>query len=208
MEMQDMTLKEFAALTSSDAPAPGGGSISALAGALSAALAGMVAALTLGKKGYEAAQSEMEAVLERSNELRDGLLLAVEKDAASFNGFMDAMALPKGTEQEKQLRKEKMQEALKEAALTPLNTAELSAKVFPLARIAVLSGNKNAVTDALTAAMLARTAVLGALLNVRINLASIKDEGFCRETEARCGALKKLALEQEQEILDLIPSLQ
>ena len=100
-----------------------------------------------------------------------------------------------------------MQDALKSASLVPLNTAKTAAEVFPLAEAAVKSGNRNAVTDGLVAAMMARTAVLGALLNVKINLGSIKDEAFVQELQAACGALQEEAIAAEQRILDLVPEL-
>ena len=184
----------------------GGGAIAALSGAFGAALAAMVGSLTLGKKGYEDAQEEMAEMTDKGKNLAKKLLAAMDKDANSFNGYMAALGMPKGTEEEKTIRRAAMQDALKSASLVPLNTAKAAAE-FPLAEAAVKSGNRNAVTDGLVAAMMARAAVLGALLNVKINLGSIKDEAFVQELQAACGALQKEAIAAEQRILDLVPEL-
>lgn len=207
MEMQDMNVRELIELTASNAPAPGGGAIAALSGAFGAALAAMVGSLTLGKKGYEDAQEEMAEMTDKGKNLAKKLLAAMDKDANSFNGYMAALGMPKGTEEEKTIRRAAMQDALKSASLVPLNTAKTAAEVFPLAEAAVKSGNRNAVTDGLVAAMMARAAVLGALLNVKINLGSIKDEAFVQELQAACGALQEEAIAAEQRILDLVPEL-
>ena len=207
MEMQDMNVRELIELTASNAPAPGGGAIAALSGAFGAALAAMVGSLTLGKKGYEDAQKEMAEMTDKGKNLAKKLLAAMDEDANSFNGYMAALGMPKGTEEEKTIRRAAMQDALKSASLVPLNTAKTAAEVFPLAEAAVKSGNRNAVTDGLVAAMMARTAVLGALLNVKINLGSIKDEAFVQELQAACGALQEEAIAAEQRILDLVPEL-
>ena len=144
---------------------------------------------------------------DKGKNLAKKLLAAMDKDANSFNGYMAALGMPKGTEEEKTIRRAAMQDALKSASLVPLNTAKTAAEVFPLAEAAVKSGNRNAVTDGLVAAMMARTAVLGALLNVKINLGSIKDEAFVQELQAACGALQEEAIAAEQRILDLVPEL-
>ncbi len=207
MQMQEMNVRELMELTASDAPAPGGGAIAALSGAFGAALAAMVGSLTIGKKGYESVREEMTDMTAESKELARRLLTAMDEDAGSFNGYMAALAMPKGTEEEKAMRRSAMQAALKEASLVPLNTAKTAAEVFPLAEAAVRSGNKNAVTDGLVAAMMARTAVLSALLNVKINLGSIKDEAFVSELGAVCSKLQADAIESEQRILSLVPEL-
>ena len=207
MKMCDLSVSALLDLTASDAPAPGGGSISALAGALGAALASMVASLTLGKKGYEDVQEEMTALSAEGKALMDELLAAMDADTEAFNGYMAALALPKSTDEEKAARREAMQKGLKEAALVPLATARLAARVFPLAEAAVRRGNKNAVTDGMVAALTARSAGLGSLLNVRINLASIRDEAFVAEQKAACAELQALALAEEAKILALVPEL-
>jgi len=200
-DLKDLSVEEFAAVTASDSPAPGGGSVAAMAGAVSAALAEMVANLTIGKSGYEEHEEEMKKIAGEVSAIRAELIADIQKDASSFNGYMDALSLPKETEEEKAFRREKMQEGLKAAAQVPLEAAQTAAKIFPYALSVVQNGNKNAVTDGLVSAMLARTAVLSALLNVKINLGSIKDEAFVEEMAAKVAALEKEAISCEQQIL-------
>lgn len=207
MEMKDMTVAELAALTASNAPAPGGGAIAAMTGAYGAALVGMVASLTLGKKGYEEVQEEMLTLTREAQALREELLCAIQKDSSSFDAFMEALALPKNTDEEKEARRAAMQQALKVAAEVPYETALAAARIMPLAEKAVRQGNSNAVTDGLVAAMLARTAVRGALLNVKINLDSIKDESYVTRMSAKCQELEGQAIQYETAILSLVPSL-
>ena len=145
MELRDLTVTGFCTETISSSPAPGGGSVAALCGALAASLSGMVCELTIGKKGYEEQEAQMQAILAQAKSLQNELLLAIDEDSCSFNGFMAALKLPKNTEEEKTIRQAAMQEGLKAAAIVPMHTAELAAKIFPLARFAVERGNKNAL---------------------------------------------------------------
>ena len=207
MDMQDMKVRDLMELTASDAPAPGGGAIAALSGAFGAALAAMVGSLTVGKNGYEEVQAEMTDMSTEARKLSEKLLSAMDEDANSFNGYMAALKMPKRTEEEKAFRRTAMQEALKSASLVPLNTAKMAAEIFPLAEAAVRSGNKNAVTDGLVAAMMARTAILGALLNVKINLGSIKDDACVDGLRESCAILQAEAISAEQRVLDLVPEL-
>lgn len=207
MEMKERTLQEFAALTASDAPAPGGGGVAAAVGALAAALAAMVAQLTVGKKGYEDAAGEMQRLIADADALRLALLDDIERDCVSFDSFMAAMALPKQTEEEKRTRSAAMQAALREAAETPLAIAARAAAVLPLAKAAVSSGNKNLVTDGMIAAVLARAACVSALYNVKINLASLQDEAYVDSLRARVNALQQEAMAAEAAVLALRPDL-
>ena len=199
--MKNMTLEAFVALTESDAPAPGGGSVAALAGALAAALSGMVANLTMGKEKYADVDAEMREMEPKAQELSKKLLDAITEDSNSFNVYMDALKLPKATDEEKEARKEAMQNGLKEAAIVPLRTAQMAYDVMEYAQLAVAKGNQNAVTDGKTGAMLARTAVLSAGLNVRINLESIKDEAFVQEMKEKLTVIEENAVRKEKEIL-------
>lgn len=199
--MKEMTLVEFAKQTASNSPVPGGGSIAALAGALSAALAQMVAELTVNKKGYEDAEEKMKELASKAEVIREKLLDDIKRDSESFNKYMEALKLPKETEEEKNLRSHLMQEGLKEAAIVPFEVASLAYEIMPLADEAVVSGNKNAVTDGLVSAMMARTAVLSALLNTRINLGSIKDQEFVKEYSEKVEKLENQAIEFEKNIL-------
>ena len=197
-ELKDLTIEEFAKVTASDAPAPGGGSVAAAAGSLAAALAEMVANLTIGKEKYAEAENEMR---EKGQAIREKLIADIQRDSSSFNLYMAALRMPKDTEEEKAARREAMQRGLKEAAVVPLSVAETASEIFPLAEAAVARGNANAVTDGLVSAMMARTAVLSALLNVKINLNSIKDEAFRADMEKQVKGLEKTASEYEAKIL-------
>ena len=200
-DMKYLSLEEFAALTASDAPAPGGGGVSALVAALGVALAEMMATLTIGKAKYTDVDEEMRALAQQAADLRKELIDAIQKDAESFNGYMAALRMPKETEQEQLARREAMQQGLKEAALVPLEVAKTTVKIFPIAQAVVQKGNTNAITDGLAAALLSRSAVLGALLNVKINLASIKDEAFVAEYSAQVKQLEQQAIELEKQVL-------
>ena len=199
--LKDLTVDEFVQITSSDEPAPGGGSVSALAGSLAAALAEMVARLTAGREKYAAAEEDMQKVLKEAAAIKDQLLEAIQKDSSSFEQYMQALSLPKNTEEEKAARRAAMQEGLKAAAQVPMSVARAAAQILPLAQTVVAKGNANAVTDGLVASMMARTAVLGALFNVKINLSSIKDEAFTQAMAQEAAKLEQAAIEGEQEIL-------
>lgn len=201
-DLREMTVSEFSAVTWSDAPAPGGGSISALAGCLAASLAGMVANLSQGPK-YDAVKEEMALIAKDMDALRQDLLLAVQQDTESFALYMDALSLPKNTEEEKAVRRTAMQNGLKKAAETPLQAAKSIAPIFPLIEKVIMLGNPNAVTDALVASMMARTGMLGALMNVKINLEGIRDEAYVQEMHAQVKALEEAALSGEKHILSL-----
>lgn len=205
MDMKTMTLEVFCATTASNEPAPGGGSVAALAGALAASLAEMVAQLTVGKKGYEDAADEMNALIPQAAALRAELLDDITRDSTSFNAYMDALALPKNTDEEKDARRQAMQEALKKAAEVPLSVAETAAKIMPMAAVLVKKGNANAVTDGLVSAMMTRTAVLGALLNVKINLGSIKDEAYVAEMKEKIRQIETGIIDAEAAVLASSP---
>lgn len=201
--MKNMTLEAFCELTESNAPAPGGGSVAALAGALGASLAGMVANLTMGREKYVEVEDEMKVMEASAKQLSKELLDAILKDSESFNVYMDALKLPKDTEEEKAARRAAMQEGLKTAALVPLETARMAYEVMDYAELAIKKGNSNAVTDGKTGLMLARTAVLAAGYNVKINLESIKDEEFVEKMTAEIETLEENAKRREKEILGL-----
>ncbi|MBE6887295.1 MAG: cyclodeaminase/cyclohydrolase family protein [Ruminococcaceae bacterium] len=201
-DMKYLSVEEFTSLTASDAPAPGGGSVSALAASLGAALAEMVANLTIGKEKYADVDAEMRCLAQQAAALRGELIDAIQKDTESFNGYMAALKMPKETDEQKAVRREAMQKGLKEAALVPLEVAKTTVKIFPIAQAVVQKGNSNAVTDGLVAAMLARSATLGALLNVKINLGSIKDETFVADCSAQVKQLEQQAITLEKQVLD------
>ena len=199
--MKNMTVEQFAMQTASNEPVPGGGSMSALAGALAAALTEMVAGLTIGKKKYAEVEEEMKKAVAPMHEICEHLLDDIKRDSESFDLYMQALTLPKETEEEKAARTKAMQDGLKAAVAVPLSVAKRAYEVMPYAEVMVTKGNKTAVTDALVATMMARTAVLGALFNVKINLESIKDEAFVEETAKEVAVIEKNALAYEKKIL-------
>jgi formiminotetrahydrofolate cyclodeaminase len=203
--MKNLTINEFAKIVASDSPVPGGGSIAALCGALSAALSEMVANLTVTKKKYADSKEEMNAIINKASQLRDKLLNYIEEDSLAYKKVMEAYKLPKETEEEKCLRLERIQEGLKVAASVPLEVAETSFEIFPLVEVVVLRGNSSSVTDALVGAMMARTGVLSAILNIRINLESIKDGEFVRVLKEKADILEEKANQFEKKILELSP---
>ena len=199
--MKNMTIQQFAMQTASNEPVPGGGSISALAGSLAAALTEMVAGLTIGKKKYAEAEEEMKAAVAPMQQIRDQLLEDIKRDSESFDQYMQALTLPKETEEEKAARTEAMQNGLKAAVAVPLSVAKAACGILPYAETMVVKGNKTAVTDALVATMMARTAVLGAGFNVKINLESIKDQEYVDRIGKEVAELEKQAVEMEKKIL-------
>lgn len=203
--MKNKSIHEFAEVVASNSPVPGGGSIAALSGALSAALAEMVANLTTGKKKYIEAEPEMNEIKNKAMALRIKLLDDIERDSYAYNKVMEAYKMPKDTDEEKVLRNKAIEESAKTAAEVPLQVAQTSFEILPLSEAVVTRGNSNAVTDGLVAAMLARTAVLSALLNVRINLDTIKDQDFVLEFKKKADVLQEETLFYEKKILELSP---
>lgn len=200
--MKNLSLVELANKTASSDPVPGGGSIAAVCGSLSGALTEMVAGLTIGKKKYIEVESEMITIKEKALNLRVLLLDDIAKDSDAFTLVMDAFGMPKSTEEEKALRSKAIQDGLKEASRTPLSVATKAYEIMELSAVVVAKGNKNAKTDGLVSLMLGRTAVLSALLNVQINLGSIKDEGFVADMSKEVCLLKEKAVKLESEVLE------
>jgi len=176
--LMSMTASRFVDEVSTESPAPGGGSVAALMGSLGAALATMVANLTVGKAGYEKVWEELAGMAERGQVIKDRLARAVDEDTDAFNRVMDAMRLPKGTPEQQAERDRVIEAANKAAAEVPLQTARHCLAAIELAGIAADKGNRNSSSDAGVAALAARAGVDGAVLNVLINLGGIKDEAF------------------------------
>ncbi|MBW2441301.1 MAG: cyclodeaminase/cyclohydrolase family protein [Deltaproteobacteria bacterium] len=179
--LADCTIKDYLDKAAAGTAVPGGGSVAALNGALAAGLTEMVANLTIGKKGYEAAEDDMKALADRAAKLRIKLTGSIDKDADAYTGVMAAFKLPKTTDAETAVRKQKIQYAIKHAALVPLEVARDAVAVIELAGEAIDKGNKNAASDGAVAAMNARTGALAAIYNVKINLGAIDDERFVEE---------------------------
>lgn len=202
--LYDLSLSDFIAKTASSDPVPGGGSVSAMCGSLSAALAKMVAGLTVGKKNYLAVSDQMQKVVDEMPAYIESLKEAIQEDSNSFDGVMAAFKLPKETEEDKAKRRKAIDDATVIAAKVPLKTAETVAQLFPTLEFVAANGNKNAMSDIAVATMLARTAVFGALYNVRINLAGLPDSDFKTETHQKVNALHETAETKEKHILSLI----
>lgn len=203
--MKNMTINEFADSVASNEPVPGGGSVAAVCGTLSAALSEMVARLTIGKKKYAEHENEMLEIKEKALMLKEKLIDYIEKDSIAYNKVMEAYKLPKESEEEKNSRKTAIEESSKLAATVPLEVALTSFEILPLAEAVVVRGNSNAVTDGLVAAMLARTAVLSAILNVRINLSSINDQEFVKTYKEKSDELELSTCAYEKKILENSP---
>lgn len=199
--LTEQTLRQFVDVTAGSDPVPGGGSISALVGTLSAALTHMVSGLTIGKKKYLDVEQEMKEVAEETDKIRQELFQAIDRDSDAYNVVFDAFKLPKETDEEKAKRSDEIQRATKVAAAVPMEVAELAFSLIPFIKTVVEKGNSNAITDGCVAMLCCRTAVLGALLNVRINLGSIKDQDFVQQYEERATKLEEKISEVEKEIL-------
>lgn len=203
MKLVEQRVIDFVAATASKEPTPGGGAIAALTAATGAALAEMVANLTVGKKGYEAVQTEMEALQAKAKAIRERMLELSQADADVFNIFMHALGLPKNTDEEKAERTAAIQQAYKDAAMVPFEIGELAYQIFDLAELASCKGNQNLITDGIIAAINARAAVKSAFLNVRINLSGIKDESFVAGLISKMHAIEKDLDDKESAIIGL-----
>jgi len=197
----DKTLSQFLNELASNSPAPGGGSVAALAGAAGAALASMVCNLTIGKKKYVEVQDEMKAVLEQTEMLRKELTQLIDKDTEAFNSVMAAFGLPKGTEQEQATRSAAIQEATKAATLIPLSVMRTCEKALLHARTVAQKGNKNSASDAGVAALMLQAGCAGAALNVRINLGGLNDPAFVRQITQQSGEIARSVEEMTQKVL-------
>ena len=200
----DLTVKDFLKKVAGSDPVPGGGSIAALNGAVASALAAMVANLTIGQKGYEAHEELMQHISDIALKEKKNFIADIDRDSEAYDSVFACFKMPKATDEEKAARSASIQEATKFAALIPMQVArnayELMSIIMDVARL----GNRNAVTDACVAMMSARSSVLGALMNVRINLGSLKDKEFVVKLQTEADELERLACEKEKELLDEI----
>ena len=202
----DMTCKAVAAETASESPAPGGGSIAAYMGALGAALGTMVANLSSHKAGWDDRWEEFSDWADRGQILLSELLHLVDEDTAAFNRIMAVFAMPKSTDEEKAARSEALQAATLYATQVPLRTMKAASKVFDIVEAMAAEGNPNSVSDAGVGALAARSAVLGACLNVKINAAGLKDRAAADALVAEAEALAAEARRREKEVLALVES--
>ena len=193
--LTDLTVKGLLDVTAGKDPVPGGGSISALCGSIAAALTEMVAGLTIGKKKY----AEVE---ERVQQIRQQLILDVDRDSEAYNVVFAAFQMPKETDEEKAARSAQIQEATKIAANVPMEVARRVYSLLSDIEEVVSNGNQNAVTDGCVAMMSARNAIIGALFNVRINLTSIKDEQYVADMTAEADRLEREVIEREAKVIE------
>ena len=189
MKLVELLTKDFVEKVASEAPAPGGGSVSALAGALAAGLCAMVARLTLGKEKHRSAWPEMERVRDSSDALRRRLLELVDEDTDAYNQVLSAFKLPKSSEDEKAKRVTAVRAATKKATTVPMETLRSVAALLAPAQAAVERGNPNCLSDAGVAAHLIRAAASGAAYNVRINLSDLEDQDFAAQMKLETAEL-------------------
>jgi formiminotetrahydrofolate cyclodeaminase len=189
VKLTDKPVTGFLDDLASNLPAPGGGSVASLSGALGAALVSMVCNLTLGKKGYEEVQDQIQALLTKSEALRREMTDLLERDVAAYTAYSQTAKMPRDTDAEKAARTAAMQAALKNATMVPMRIAEVAVQIMDLCMPAAVQGNKWAVSDAGVAVLMAEAALRGAALNVLINLGTIKDADFVAEKRAHLDGL-------------------
>ncbi len=202
--LTELTVKDFLNKVAGSDPVPGGGSIAALNGAIAAALAAMVANLTIGKKNYADCEELMKQIAERAAGLKEEFVADVDRDSEAYDRVFACFKMPKATDEEKAARSAAIQEATKFAAQVPMEVARRAYGLMDTIAQVARKGNQNAVTDACVAMMAARSAVLAALMNVRINLGSLKDKEFALAMQAEADGLEQQALAKEKELLDEI----
>ena len=203
-KLVDMTCTGFADETASESPAPGGGSVSAYLAALGVALGTMVANLSSHKAGWDERWEEFSNWAEKGQKLKDELLFLVDEDTRSFNRIMDAFGMPKGTAEEKTLRTAAIQEATRYAIEIPFQTMEKAFNSMAILEAMIETGNPNSVTDAGVGAICARSAVIGAFLNVKVNAAGLNDKTFVKEILIKGEEIEIKAKSKESELLALV----
>jgi glutamate formiminotransferase/formiminotetrahydrofolate cyclodeaminase len=202
-KLVDMNLEEFANETASESPAPGGGSISAYVGALGISLGTMVANLSSHKPGWDDRWEEFSHYAEQGQKHKDKLLYLVDEDTNAFNKIMDAFKLPKTNDTEKAQRKAAIEEASKYAIQIPFQVMETSLKSMEVIQAMAEIGNPNSVSDAGVGALCARSAVMGAYLNVKINASGLSDKAFVDDILERGKAIEEEAQKREKKILEI-----
>lgn len=208
MKLVDMNVAEFISVLGSDAPAPGGGSASALAGSMGTALTMMVMNLTVGKKKYEEHDSQSREILKKMTKLNKQLVAIIDRDTEAFEGVSAVFSMPKQTEEEKEKRREAMQAALKTATLVPFEMMGIMVEAVNETKKAIGKSNINAASDLGVAVLNLKSGIQGAWLNVLINLSGVKDEEFVKqyrkEGQKRLDEGCKAADEVYEEILKII----
>lgn len=204
MKLTDMTVNDFTALLGSEAPAPGGGSAAALAGALGSALAAMVASLTFTKAKYAEHHELAHEIFDKAAELQKKLIVAIDEDTAAFNKIGEAFAMPKSTDEEKKARSAAIQDALVICTLSPLTIMKLSAEALKLTNELIGRSNTSAASDLGVSALMIRSALLGGWLNVLINISSLKDLGLAASYKAEGEAILAEAIPMADAIYETI----
>ncbi|MFO7614807.1 MAG: glutamate formimidoyltransferase [Bacteroidales bacterium] len=199
-----MTVEDFTDETASESPAPGGGSVSAAVGALGVALGTMVANLSSHKPGWDDRWDGFSLWAEKGQKLKEELLFLVDEDTRAFNRIMDAFGLPRTTDDEKKARREAIEEASKYAIMIPFRVMERSLESMEVMKAMAETGLEASVSDVGVGALCARTAVMGAFLNVKINAAGLNDKSYASEMIAKGEAIEKLANHKEKEILEIV----
>ena len=205
-KLAKMSLIEFADETASESPAPGGGSISAYIGALGISLGTMVANLSSHKKGWDDRWEEFSTWAEQGQHFKDILLYLVDEDTNAFNKIMNAFSLPKATDEEKQNRNDAIESATKYAIEIPFKVMETAYQSIAVIKAMAETGNPNSVTDAGVGALCARSAVIGAFLNVKINASGLKDKEYVNSILERGNVIVEKTKELEREILSIVES--
>jgi glutamate formiminotransferase/formiminotetrahydrofolate cyclodeaminase len=200
----EMKVTDFVDEVSRESPAPGGGSIAALAGALGASLSSMVSNLTANKRGSEKADDILNDAAIKCQVIKNALVKAVDDDTNAFNAYMDARRLPNKTSDEKKSREDAMQAGLKQAVKVPLGTAQQSYDAIEIAEAVAKNGNPNSITDVGVGAQSAYTGVLGGIYNVLINLKDIKDDKFNDDMRKTCATLKEKAKARLNDVLNYV----
>jgi len=202
-DLTSKTVREFADEVASGSPAPGGGSVAALAGSLGAALGCMVARLTIGKPGYEEAEGEINDALNKLENFRRDMLAIVDEDTAAFNKVTAAYALPKDTGPAKVERSKAIQEAFKGATAVPLKLTRKCSNALDLLKVLAAKGNPSASSDAGVGGLLLYAGIKGAALNVEINLGGLKDADFVSRTRKELEGNTAFADEKLKDILNI-----
>ena len=208
MKLVELDVLKFLDVVDSNSPAPGGGSVSALASSLGASLARMVAHLSFGKKNYEALADDVKAkfvanfdeLLKIKNELND----LIDRDSEAYNTVMAAYKLPKETDEEKAARSTEIQKSLKYAIQTPYDIVVLSGKAISLLGEILANGNQNAITDIGVGTMLLMVGLEGGILNVKVNLSSIKDTAYVEKINKEISEIKAVAEKEKERIMGIV----
>lgn len=208
MKLVEMDIIKFLDEVDSSSPAPGGGSVSALASSLGVSLGRMVAHLSFGKKKYEANSEEAKAAFVKNFDelvkIKDELNILIDKDSEAYNTVMAAFKLPKETDEEKAIRKEKIQECTKFAIQTPYDIVVLSGKAISLLGTILEYGNQNAITDIGVGTMLLMTGLEGGILNVKVNLSSIEDAGYVEKISKDIAEIRENAKKEVERIMNIV----